>query len=114
MCTEADALDGYMDEGYLDDLAFIRKFNKSPIFTNSGVNKDHIDKNSELYVVIQNSRKNDTTLMLVDRRKSKRYWWTHDFYLALKGNKKEIKKVASKLKRNNVRIISYTKYFNSL
>lgn len=52
--------------------------------------------------------------MLVDRRKSKRYWWTHDFYLALKGNKKEIKKVASKLKRNNVRIISYTKYFNSL
>ena len=114
MCTEAEALDGYMDEGYLDDLAFIRKFNNSSIFTNSRVNKDHIGKNSELYVVIQNSRKDETTLMLVDRRKSKKYWWTHDFSLALKGNKKEMKKVVSKLKKNSARIISYTKYFNRL
>lgn len=115
MCTEAEALDGYMDEGYLDDLAFIRKFNKSPIFTNSRINKkDHIGKNSELYVVIQNSRKDDTTLMLVDRRKSKKYWWTHDFSLDLKGNKKEMKKVVSKLKKNSARIIPYAMYFNSL
>lgn len=114
MCTEAEALDGYMDEGYLDDLAFIRKFNNSSIFTNSRVNKDHIEKNSEFYVVIQNSRKDDTTLMLVDRRKSKKYWWTHDFSLALKGNKKDMKKVVSKLKKNSARIIPYAMYFNSL
>lgn len=114
MCTEAESLDGYMDEGYLDDLAFIRKFNKSPIFTNSCVNKDHIGKNSELYLIIQNSRKDDTTLMLVDRRKSKKYWWTHDFSIALKGNKKDMKKVVSKLKKNSARIIPYTIYFNSL
>ena len=114
MCTEAESLDGYMDEGYLDDLAFIRKFNKSPIFTNSCVNKDHIGKNSEFYVVIQNSRKDDTTLMLVDRRKSKKYWWTHDFSLALKGNKKDMKKVVSKLKKNSARIIPYAMYFNGL
>lgn len=114
MCTEAEALDGYMSEGYLDDLAFIRKFNMSPIFTNGRVNKNYIDKNSELYLIIQNSRKDDTTLMLVDRRKSKKYWWTHDFSLALKGSKKEMKKAVSKLKKNNVRIIPYAKYFNSL
>lgn len=112
--TEAEALDGYMDEGYLDDLAFKRKFNNSSIFTNSRVNKNHIGKNSELYLIIQNSRKDDTSLMLVDRRKSKKYWWTHDFSIALKGNKKEMKKVVSKLKKNSARIIPYTIYFNSL
>lgn len=113
-CTEAEALDGYMDEGYLDDLAFKRKFNNSSIFTNSRVNKNHIDKNSELYLIIQNSRKDDTALMLVDRRKSKKYWWTHDFSIALKGNKKEMKKVVSKLKKNSARIIPYAMYLNSI
>lgn len=108
-CTEAEALDGYLDEGYLDDLAFKRKFNNSSIFTNSRINK-----NSEIYLIIQNSRKDDTTLMLVDRRKSKKYWWTHDFSLALKGNKKEMKKVVSKLKKNSARIIPYAMYLNSI
>ena len=51
--------------------------------------------------------------MLVDRRKSKKYWWTHDFSLAYKGNKEDMEKVASKLKKNNVRVINYTEYFNS-
>lgn len=44
--------------------------------------------------------------MLVDRRKSKLYWWTHDFSLAYKGNKSEMEKVAYRLKKNNVRVIS--------
>ncbi len=67
----------------------------------------------DLFVIIQDSRKDNTTLMLVDRRKSKKYWWTHDFSLAYKGNKEDMEKVASKLKKNNVRVINYTEYFNS-
>nr|DAG98475.1 MAG TPA: hypothetical protein [Crassvirales sp.] len=52
--------------------------------------------------------------MLVDRRKSKGYWWTHDFSIAYKGNKEDMKKAAKKLKKNNVRVVSYEKYLNSL
>lgn len=65
-----------------------------------------------IFVIIQDSRKDDTTLMLVDRRKSNQYWWTHDFSIAYKGNKSEMDKVASKLKKNNVRVVNYEKYFN--
>lgn len=39
MCTEAECLDGYMDEGFIEDLTFIRKFNRSTIFTNNRVRK---------------------------------------------------------------------------
>ena len=66
MCTEAECLDGYMDEGFIEDLAFIRKFNRSTIFR-----KERNESISKTYVVIQDSRKDNTTLMLVDRRKSK-------------------------------------------
>ena len=113
-CTEAEGLDGYMDEGYLDDLAFKRRFNNSSIFTNRHNNKEHVKENLKIYLIIQNSRKDNTTLMLVDRRKTNKYWWTHDFSLAYKGSKKEMKKVVSKLKKNGARIIPYTMYFNSL
>lgn len=75
--------------------------------------KKRISANKGLFVIIQDSRKDGTTLMLVDRRKSKKYWWTHDFSLAYKGNKEDMEKVASKLKKNNVRVINYTEYFNS-
>ena len=104
-CTEAEGLDRCMDEGYLDDLAFKRRFNNSKIFSRGG---------TELYIVIQDSRKGGTPLMLVDRKKSKNYWWTHDQSIALKGSKKYMDKVVSKLKRNNARVVSYGKYFNSL
>lgn len=104
-CTEAECLDGCMDEGYLDDLAFKRRFNNSKIFSRGG---------TELYIVIQDSRKGGTPLMLVDRKKSKNYWWTHDQSIALKGSKKYMDKIVSKLKRNNARVVSYGKYFNSL
>lgn len=64
----------------------------------------------DLFVIIQDSRKDNTTLMLVDRRKSKEYWWTHDFSLAYKGNKEDMEKVAGRLKKNNVRVVSYKEY----
>ena len=115
-CTEAEGLDSCMGEGYLDDLAFKRRINNSSIFTNSdsNINKVDTEESFGLYLIIQNSRKDNTTLMLVDRRKSKKYWWTHDFSLALKGNKNEMKKVVSKLKKNSARIIPYAKYFNDI
>ena len=52
--------------------------------------------------------------MLVDRRKSKEYWWTHDFSLAYKGNKEDMEKVASKLRKNNVRVVCYAEYITSI
>lgn len=105
MCTEAECLDGYMDEGFIEDISFIRNFNKSLFFR-----KERNKSISKVYVVIQNSRKDDTTLMLVDRRKSKKYWWTHDFSLAYKGTKEEMKKVTKRLHMNNVRIVELEKY----
>ena len=87
MCTETECLDGYMDEGFIEDLAFIRRFNRSTIFR-----KECNESISKTYVIIQDSRKDNTTLMLVDRRKSKKYWWTHDFSLAYKGYEKGHKK----------------------
>ena len=110
MCTEAECLDGYMDEGFIEDLTFIRKFNRSTIFTNNRVRKERNESISKVYVVIQDSRKDDTTLMLVDRRKSKKYWWTHDFSLAYKGKKEDMKKVTKRLHMNNVRIVELEKY----
>lgn len=71
-------------------------------------------KDMGLYLVIQDSRKDNTTLILVDRRKSKSYWWTHDFSLAYKGKKEDMKKAAKKLQMNNVRVVSYETYLNSL
>lgn len=98
----------FMDEGYYDDLRFKEEFNNSRIWRRpSKKNK------SDVYVIIQDSRKDDTTLMLVDRRKSKKYWWTHDISIAYKGSKKEMKKVASKLSKNNVRIVEI-KYYSTI
>lgn len=71
-------------------------------------------KDKSKYIIIQESRKDDTTLMLVDRRKSKKYWWTHDFSLVLKGSFSEMKKVANRLKRNNVRVVEYNEYLMSV
>lgn len=69
---------------------------------------------NEMFVIVQDSRKDGTSLMLVDRRKSKKFWWTNDFSLALKGCKSEMQKVANKLKHNNVRVLNYNQYFTSV
>lgn len=105
MCTEAEHMSEFMDEGYYDDLRFKEEFNNSRIWRRSSKKTK-----SDVYVIIQDSRKDDTTLMLVDRRKSKKYWWTHDFSLAYKGNKDEVKKVTKRLHMNNVRIVELEKY----
>ncbi len=91
-----------------------RKRRKKEIERKDKLNREKQKKgNKSLFIVIQDSRKDDTTLMLVDRRKSKKYWWTHDFSLAYKGSKEDMRKVASKLHRNNVRVVSYQEYLNS-
>lgn len=103
--SEAEHMGEFMDEGYYDDLRFKEEFNNSRIWRRSSKKTK-----SDVYVIIQDSRKDDTTLMLVDRRKSKKYWWTHDISIAYKGSKKEMKKVASKLSKNNVRIVEMNYY----
>ena len=57
------------------------------------------------------SRKDNTVLLLVDRRKSKKFWWTHDVSLAYKGSKEDMNKAVKNLTKNNARVISYSEYY---
>lgn len=106
--SEAEHMSEFMDEGYYDDLIFKEEFNNSRIWRRSS--KKTNEHKSDVYVIIQDSRKDDTKLILVDRRKSKKYWWTHDISIAYKGSKTEMKKVASKLSKNNVRVVELNYY----
>ena len=127
MCTEAEHLseiycdfDGEYDAEYIarmenERLHTIATLAGIDTTTHSRRKKRRLNKKEKgLFLIIQDSRKDDTTLMLVDRRKSKKYWWTHDFSLTYKGSKEDMRKVASKLHRNNVRVVSYQEYLNSL
>lgn len=127
MCTEAEHLseiycdfDGEYDAEYIarmenERLHTIATLAGIDTATYSRRKKRHLNKKGNgLFLIIQDSRKDNTTLMLVDRRKSKKYWWTHDFSLAYKGKKKDMENVAKKLRKNNVRVVSYKSYFNSL
>lgn len=103
-----------LDDDYYTRQRKRRKRRKRKIERKDRLNREKQEKGTkDLFIVIQDSRKDDTTLMLVDRRKSKEYWWTHDFSLAYKGSKEDMRKVASKLHRNNVRVVSYQEYLNS-
>lgn len=108
--SEAEHMSEFMDEGYYDDLRFKEEFNNSRIWRRSS--KKTNERKSDVYVIIQDSRKDDTTLMLVDRRKSKKYWWTHDISIAYKGSKKEMQKVASRLHKNNARVVEMKDYLS--
>lgn len=100
-----------LDEDYYTRQRERRKRRNKEIEKKDRLNREKQKKgNKDLFIVIQDSRKDNTTLMLVDRRKSKEYWWTHDFSLAYKGGKEEMEKVASKLRKNNVRVVSCNKY----
>lgn len=126
MCTEAEHLseiycdfDGEYDAEYIarmenERLHTIATLAGIDTTTHSRRKKRRLNKKEKgLFLIIQDSRKDDTTLMLVDRRKSKKYWWTHDFSLALKDGLDEMKKVAKRLKRNNVRVVEYNEYLMS-
>ena len=124
MCTEAEHLSEIYDDyeaysSYADYIAD-REYERLCTLQNlAGIRackkKRRLNKEGKnLYLVLQDSRKDNTTLMLVDRRKTKSYWWTHDFSIAYKGNKEDMKKVAKKLQMNNVKVVSYEKYLNSL
>jgi len=63
-----------------------------------------------LYFIIQDCRKGTGSLMLVDRRKSKEFFWTHDCRIALKCPKEQAQKIAGRLKYNRVRIVKCTTY----
>lgn len=123
MCTEAEHLseiyddyDARYDDEYIADREYERLYTLQNLAgTRVCKKKRRLNKKDKnLYLIIQDSRKDNTTLMLVDRRKSKSYWWTHDFSIAYKGNKEDMKKAAGELKKNNVRVVSYEKYLNSL
>ena len=103
-----------LDEDYYTRQRVRRKRRKAEIERKDRLNREkQISQNRDMFVIIQDSRKDNTTLMLVDRRKSKEYWWTHDFSLAYKGSKEDMRKVANRLHRNNVRVVSYQEYLKS-
>lgn len=108
--SEAEHMESVFDEGFKEDMKWRRQFTNNRF---SQRIKKNTCKEKALFLVIQNSRSDDTTLMLVDRRKSKEYWWTHDFSLAYKGSKEDMRKVANRLHRNNVRVVSYQEYLNN-
>lgn len=97
-----------LDEDYYARQKERRKRRKQEIERKDRLNREK--QRDDLFVIIQDSLKDDTTLMLVDRRKSKEYWWTHDFTLAYKDSKENMEKVADRLKKNNVRVVSYKEY----
>lgn len=97
-----------LDEDYYARQKERRKRRKQEIERKDRLNREK--QRDDLFVIIQDSCKDDTTLMLVDRRKSKEYWWTHDFTLAYKDSKENMEKVADRLKKNNVRVVSYKEY----
>jgi hypothetical protein len=101
-----------LDEDYYTRQRERRKHRKQEIERKDRLNRER--QKHDLFVIIQDSRKDDTTLMLVDRRKSKQYWWTHDFSLAYKGCRADMDKVASRLKKNKVRVVNYNEYLASV
>lgn len=97
-----------LDEDYYTRQKERRKLRKQEIERKDRLNRQK--QRNDLFLIIQDSRKDNTTLMLVDRRKSKRCWWTHDFSIAYTGNKNDMDKAVKKLKYNNVRVVSYKEY----
>lgn len=70
--------------------------------------KDNVGK----FVVVQNARKNKSvmnTLYLVDRKKTKDFWWSHDAFYAMVFNKKSAALIqAAKYKYNKARVVQIT------
>ena len=100
-----------LDDDYYTRQRERRRKRKMEIERKDMLNRERQKQASkDLFVIIQDSRKDNTTLMLVDRRKSKEYWWTHDFTLAYKDSKENMEEVVGRLKKNNVRVVSYKEY----
>ena len=53
---------------------------------------------------------NGRELILVDRRITKKYWWTYDLSLAYVADRTDALHTLSKLKYNNCKIIELDKY----
>lgn len=71
------------------------------------------DKDIGKYVIVQDSRRNKNVMpkmFLVDRKITKRFWWSPDSYYAMIFEKKEAAELqAKKYKYNNVRVKQITK-----
>ena len=73
-------------------------------------------KDKEKFVITQTPRKNTSvvkTLYLVDRGKTRRFWWSHDAYFAMKfDSESEAMARALKYKYNNCRVIKIENIIN--
>lgn len=115
--TEADALSDMYVDYECNDLARRAKSDEEAL-AELIYHREHmlntliggVDNTPKKYVIVQQSRKDSTTLMLVDRRKSRDYWWTHDFSIALVGTRRVMRKRLKSLRYNNVRLVEYNKY----
>ncbi|MBQ9821791.1 MAG: hypothetical protein IJM58_06680 [Muribaculaceae bacterium] len=69
------------------------------------------------YVVVQTPRKNKKVmrrLYLVDRNKTKRFWWSHDALYAMVFNDKSAAELqAKRYKYNNTRVVEIKSYMTS-
>ena len=81
------------------------------------------DKDIGKYVVVQTPRNKRvmSKMFLVDRKITKRFWWSPDSYYAMIFEKKEAAELqAKKYKYNNVRVkqitkdMAYIKWFNKV
>ena len=58
--------------------------------------------------------KDDKILLLIDRSKSKKHWWTGNPAMAIHGSKEAMEKIASKYKYNNVSVIRVKDYIKRI
>lgn len=121
-CHQSDLSDGIDDNinvTYADAIAIAEYRERKTLLTLSHyeeylqqrAQREELAKQYEgLYLVISDSTRDNTTLMLVDRKKSNMYWWTHDLRIALTGSKEAMERIASRLTRNNPRVVSCRMY----
>lgn len=102
--SEAEALSEIYDGCYIPHLDWMN--NAKQHFTKHRYGNTPKGK----YFIVQNCRNGCGSLMLVDRKKTKEFWWTHDCKIALKITKEEGQKIIANLHYNNVRLVSCKTY----
>ena len=107
--SEASHLAEIEDEDYLCEVnSYTFNFKQSKIKRKNYLfTKDDLGK----FVIIQNSKYNNfKNLYLVDRNKTKDFWWSFNTIFAMKFIKKSAANFqAKKYKYNNVKVIKITK-----
>lgn len=110
--SEAEHLSEKYDEGEMYFEPYSRLERREYIREKSRFNKTDVGK----YVIVQKTRKNRDVvekLYLVDRRKTTKFWWSHDAFYAMKFESKDAAmKQAEKYKYNKARVVQIVNNIN--